>query len=123
MNGPGLQTLLQQPPLLIISYSFITIIISPVNLWLPFRCSRAVGIVCQMIFEPWNGVGVGESVSRAALLTSGHDVTMTSPAAAAAQANDTRNRSFYAILLSPLQGALCPTPSTPRAVSIRERWT
>ena len=66
-------------------------------------------------------LGVGES-SRAALLTSGHDVTMTSPAAAA-QANDTRNRSFYAILLSPLQGALCPTPSTPQAVSITERWT
>ena len=57
MNGPGLQTLLQQPPLLIIAYSFITNIISPVNLWLPFRCSRAVGIVCKMIFEPWNGVG------------------------------------------------------------------
>ena len=62
----------------------------------------------------------GESVSRAALLTSGHDVTMTSPAAAAAQANDTRNRSFYAILLSPLQGALCPTPPLSSSVYLRE---
>ena len=57
MNGPGLQTLLQQPPLLIIAYSFITIIISSVNLWLLFGCSRAWGIVRKMIFETWNGAG------------------------------------------------------------------
>ena len=50
-------TLLQQPPLLIIAYSFITIIISLVNLWMLFRCSRAVGIVCKMILEPWNEFG------------------------------------------------------------------